>query len=243
MESLTPRQIHILKGLIEEYIETAEPVGSELLEKKYNLGVSPATIRNEMAALTRAGYLKQLHASAGRIPTPQALRFYVQQLMEEKQLSVAEEAAAQQHINEAKNDVEHLMREATRSLSQATHALSIGLLDDEDRVWHAGYSYILDTPEFYNIDVTSHVLALLEEAKRMQELFFTRLSPGPISVIFGEELGWQYFEPIGVVATKFSVGNHNGCLGIIGPARLPFSRVIPNVRYFGSLLTEALNKI
>lgn len=67
-DGLTARQTQILKALIDEYISTAQAVGSEPLDKKYNLGVSPATIRNEMVALTHAGYLKQLHTSAGRVP-------------------------------------------------------------------------------------------------------------------------------------------------------------------------------
>ena len=69
MHDLTTRQIEILKALIEEYIETASAVGSETLEKKHNLSASPATIRNEMVRLTDLGYLKKLHASAGRVPT------------------------------------------------------------------------------------------------------------------------------------------------------------------------------
>ena len=86
MNALTSRQTQILKALIDEYIETAEPVGSDALDKKYNLGVSPATIRNEMVNLTKLGFLKQPHTSAGRVPTSGAMKFYIDQLMEEKQI-------------------------------------------------------------------------------------------------------------------------------------------------------------
>lgn len=240
MEELTPRQAHILKTLIEEYIESAEPVGSETLEKKYSLGVSPATIRNEMARLTGAGYLRQPHASAGRIPTSRALRFYIQQLMKEKAIPLTEEARARQLIEDARTDLDHLMRETTRSLAAATRALAVGTIEDQDWVWHAGYANILDIPEFYNIDVTAHVLSLLEEAKRLHELFFERAGPDPISVLFGEELGWQYFEPVSIVAIRFTTGDKNGSLGVIGPARLHFDQVIPTVRYYGGLLSQAL---
>ena len=81
-DALSARQTHILKSLIDEYIEAAEPIGSESLEKKYDLGVSPATIRNEMLTLTKMGYLRQPHTSAGRIPSPKAMKFYIDQLME-----------------------------------------------------------------------------------------------------------------------------------------------------------------
>src|SRR5438309_11217045 len=98
MHDLTQRQIDILKSLIEEYITTADPVGSETLEKKYSLSASPATIRNEMVRLTELGYLKKPHTSAGRIPTPQGMKFYVTQLMREKELSVAEEVAVKEKV-------------------------------------------------------------------------------------------------------------------------------------------------
>lgn len=237
-EVLAPRQIQILKALVEEYTETAEPVGSETLEKKYNLGVSPATIRNEMAALTHTGYLKQPHTSAGRIPTPRALKFYVDQLMEEKKMSVAEEVQAKERISQGR-DLDSLMSEATRALAEATHSLSVGAIEGEEHAWHAGYANILEMPEFYNIDVTAHVLSLLEEVKRLHELLFERLPGGePIGIVFGEELGWPYFEPVSVVATRFKTKNKQGSLGVIGPNRLRFSVVIPTVRYFGDLVSR-----
>src|SRR4030067_880223 len=95
---LTPRQVAILKAMIEEYIDSAEPVGSETLEKKYSLGVSPATIRNEMVRLTDMKYLKQVHTSAGRTPTPKALKFYVDKLMKTKKMTVADEVAVKEKI-------------------------------------------------------------------------------------------------------------------------------------------------
>ena len=112
MNALTSRQTQILKALIDEYIETAEPVGSGPLEKKYNLGVSPATIRNEMANLTRLGFLKQPHTSAGRIPTSGAMKFYVDQLMEEKQMSLAEEVKAKEEVWDERADFNKFLNES-----------------------------------------------------------------------------------------------------------------------------------
>ena len=94
--ALTSRQTQILKTIVDEYIAKAIPVGSASLDKKYNLGVSPATIRAEMVQLTKMKYLKQPHTSSGRVPTPTAMKFYINQLMEEKQLGVAEEVKAKE---------------------------------------------------------------------------------------------------------------------------------------------------
>src|SRR3972149_8106535 len=120
MHDLTQRQIEILKSLIEEYIETAEPVGSETLEKKHSLSASPATIRNEMVRLTEFGYLRKPHASAGRVPTPLAMKFYVKQLMKEKELSVAEEVSVKEKLWDSRDTEKHFLKEVTRSLAEKT---------------------------------------------------------------------------------------------------------------------------
>ena len=136
-EAVTARQTQILKSLIDEYMETAEPVGSEALEKKYNLGVSPATIRNEMVKLTKVDFLRQPHTSSGRIPSPKAMKFYVDQLMEEKQMSVAEEVKAKEGVWDARGNINSLVREATAALAQKTKSLAVGVVD-RGRVWRAG---------------------------------------------------------------------------------------------------------
>ncbi|MBE6037829.1 MAG: heat-inducible transcription repressor HrcA [Anaerofustis stercorihominis] len=104
------RKYEILNAIIKDYIHTAEPVGSRTLEKKYNLGVSSATIRNEMADLEDLGYLVQPHASAGRIPTQKAYRFYVDKYMQVFDLppTVSEEVRTQyeQYLGELEAAVE-----------------------------------------------------------------------------------------------------------------------------------------
>ena len=93
MGDLAQRQIDILKAIITEYTETGDAVGSEVLERKYKLGVSPATIRNEMVELAQKGYLKKSHFSSGRIPSAKGFRFYIKYLMKEKELSTIDEVA------------------------------------------------------------------------------------------------------------------------------------------------------
>lgn len=238
MDNLTPRQIQILKCIIEEYLETAEPVGSDTLERKYTLGVSPATIRNEMANLAADGFLRQPHTSAGRVPTPKALRFYIEHLMEEQKLSVAEEVAAKERLEEAKSNFYQLMQEATRALSELTNSLTITVTDNGE-VWHAGYARILAAPEFYNIDVTIGVLSFLEEHEKILELFRNQLGwEEPVEVVFGEDLRWPNFDAVGMVVSKFENSQTKGVMGAIGPARLNFPFIIPAVRYFSQLLSQ-----
>ena len=114
---LTDRKKQILKVVIEDYIRTAEPVGSKTIAKEMGGSVSSATIRNELADLTEQGYLEQPHTSAGRIPSPQGYRLYVNELMEQQRLSIAET----ERINQA---LQMKMEELDRVISQAWRAVS-----------------------------------------------------------------------------------------------------------------------
>lgn len=237
-DGLTARQTQILKSLIDEYIETAEPVGSESLEKKYNLGVSPATVRNEMAALTKMGYLKQPHTSAGRVPTSNAMKFYIDQLMEERQMSLTDEVKAKEEVWDVRNDVNSLLREATHALAERTRSLAIAA-NEEGRIWHSGYANVFLNPEFSDLGRSMSLFSLLEEARRMHEIFFERMTgASPVEVIFGDDLGWSGFNYIGIAGTRFKIGNKECGLAVVGPARLSYATVIPVLRYFRNLMEE-----
>lgn len=238
MTDLTDRQAQILKAVIEEYIETAEPVGSETLDKKYNLGVSPATIRNEMVSLTTAGFLKQPHTSAGRTPTPKALKLYIDKLMKPKDLSVAEEVTVKQNVWEYRSEMEKLLREATRVLAKQTSALSLAATD-EGNIYTAGAGNILEMPEFYDIDITKHLLDTLDEYNYWWDIFaHLSESSDPLSILLGEELGSQLLNQCGGVFVRFVSPSHQGAIGVVGPARLNYPRIVPMVRYIGSLINE-----
>jgi heat-inducible transcriptional repressor len=238
-DTLTVRQTQILKSIIDEYIDTAEPVGSESLEKKYNLGVSPATVRNEMLALTKTGYLRQPHTSAGRIPSPKAMKFYIDQLMDERHMSLADEVKVKEGVKVKVNDLDDFLDEATHELSHVTQALAVCTLDKGDKIWHAGYSHVFSNPEFTDLEATSSLFTFLEEITQMRELFFRRMTgTAPVEVIFGEELGWPGFSPVGVVGSRFQIGSMNGALAVIGPTRQQYREVIPVMRYFKDLIEE-----
>lgn len=234
---LTDRQKNLLRAIIEKYIETAEPIGSETIEKEASLGVSPATIRNDMVKLTSLGYLRQPHTSAGRTPTSMGMKFYVDQLMEEKALSLKDEVAIKEELSETKERFDKLLRHATKVLADQTKSLAIAT-DEENDVYAAGMANILDMPEFYDIDITKTVLSLLDKAEMLNQITQTLLPEDQIKILFGEELGVPYLEPCGFVITRYQMPNHNGILGIIGPSRLNFAVIIPTMRYFSQLLPE-----
>lgn len=238
MHDLSERQIQILKSLIEEYIQTAEGVGSETLEKKHGLSASPATIRNEMVRLAELGYLQKLHTSAGRMPTAKGMKFYVEQLMREKELSVAEEVAVKEKLWDFREEDTRFMRELTRSLAEKTKALAVATTSEGD-VYCAGYANILDMPEFYDIDVTKSLLSAIDQFDEFDPFFELSLADEAVHVFWGEEVSPKLKGPYGLVFIRYKTANHLvGEIGVIGPTRLNYMAVVPTVRYFGGLIEE-----
>ena len=238
MNDLTQRQVQILKSLIEEYIDTADAVGSETLEKKHNLAASPATIRNEMAELEKKGYLKKPHTSAGRVPTSKAMKFYVKQLMKEKELSVAEEVRLKEQVWDFRESEATCLRKIVRALAEKTKTLAIATTHQGD-IFVAGHANILDMPEFYDIDVTKNLLTALDEFETLDNIFDNLSNEEEIHILMEDELSPRLIGPYGFVFTKYQTSLHlTGEVGVFGPTRLNYNSIVPAVRYFGDLIEE-----
>ena len=124
---LNERKMNILKAIVKDYIETAEAVGSRTISKKYNLGVSAATIRNEMADLEELGYLVQPYTSAGRIPTEKGYKLYVNSLMGTTELSDSDKEIIEKCVNSNMNHIQDLMHETSKMLSQLTNYTTVAM--------------------------------------------------------------------------------------------------------------------
>lgn len=235
--NLNDRQSQILRAVIEEFTATADPVGSVTLEKKYNLGISPATIRNEMVNLTKAGFLKQPHTSAGRTPTPMALKYYVRELLKEEEMSVAEEVAVKEKVWDNRFQSDKFFKNITKALADKTKALAVVCTSTGD-LFHSGEAHLLDNPEFYDIDVCREVLSLIDEFNLMNAIFSKVSGEDPVHILVGDDFESANFQTLSFVFSDFSTPNLSGSLGIIGPSRLHYQSIIPTVRYFGDLVSE-----
>lgn len=125
MEPLTERQETILTLIIRDYVEAATPISSKGLVEKYGLGVSSATVRNEMSELTEKGYLRQPHTSAGREPTEAGYRYFVQRLTNENELPVAEQRTISHQFYQARRDVDEWTRLAASVLAHHSRGASL----------------------------------------------------------------------------------------------------------------------
>lgn len=238
---LTERQIKLLDAIISEYLSTSEPVGSNYLVKKYNLSVSPATVRNEMAELLRLGFLEMAHSSSGRIPTSRAYKFFLQELLNEEEIPVLQEVAIRQKLFANRYEFEKLLQKAVISLADLTQELSIAVTYDGFMV-HAGAVHILDKKEFWEINVTKTALSLLDNFELLDQIL--RKSPegvGEIEFLIGEDLGMPSLTNCSLVFTRFKTQKSSGFLAVLGPSRMKYQSVIPSLKYTKNLIEEILN--
>ncbi|HSV66848.1 MAG TPA: heat-inducible transcriptional repressor HrcA [Mycobacteriales bacterium] len=122
--TLEDRKLEVLRAIVEDFVSTREPVGSKSLVERHNLGVSPATVRNDMAALEEEGYITQPHTSAGRIPTDKGYRLFVDRLSQLKPLTPAEKRAIQTFL-EGAVDLDDVLYRTVRLLAQLTRQVAV----------------------------------------------------------------------------------------------------------------------
>ena len=124
-QELTERQQTVLRLVVQQYIQTAIPVSSKSITQDYRLGVSPATVRNEMAVLEELGYLMHPHTSAGRIPTEAGYRYFVEKLMEQVDLSAEEQRMISHQFHQARLELDQWLRLSAAVLAHTAHNASL----------------------------------------------------------------------------------------------------------------------
>ncbi|WP_035571099.1 heat-inducible transcriptional repressor HrcA [Halonatronum saccharophilum] len=346
---MTDRKKKILKAIVNEYVMSAEPVGSRTLARRYDFGVSPATLRNDMADLEEANYLEQPHRSAGRIPTDKGYRFYVDALMDLKKLSNNQAKVIEDDYSVKNRELQDLIEETSQLLSDLTNYTSMVLspqiresifqhlqlvpisskkvlivlvtdtglvknriidvikpidsdqlanisrflnerlyglplqnisdqlllkltkefinkntLEIKDlsfinneiftnnnskrgKIYFGGTAYILDQPEFNDINKVKTVLNVLEHDNLIYDIFnktgdkSNHNSQSGVEVIIGSE---NYFEEIKdcsfVIATYNIKGRPIGKIGVLGPTRMEYAKVVESVRFISEILSNLL---
>lgn len=234
MEKLTDRQSQLLKIVIEDYISSAKPIGSVEMVEAHGLKISAATVRNEMVRLIEKGLLSKTHSSSGRVPTPVGLRYYLENLMEEKPLPVLTEVAIKQRLWQERFEFEKFLRKLVLSLAENTAYLSFASTGDE-QIFHAGAVNILNHPEFFDIEVTRAVLNLLDHEDSLLHLLNKAQSKADVHILMGEELDNPNLNNVALIFTSAETFKGRVTFGIIGPIRLEYRKTLPLLKFFRSL--------
>lgn len=334
---LTNRQKILLRGVIQEFIQTASPVGSDYLVQNCRVGCSAATVRNEMSVLDEMGYLQKPHASAGRIPTDKAYRFYVDSLMRPEHVTSEEEADIQEGIQKAKGSAFLVFEEVSTILSKISQELAIVMTpqishsvfdrmelielthnkvlivihvrsrlvktivleihvelkskDIEDtcrllnerlsgltlneikknirfrmgdflsenwvllrllvesasdlfdftgpvEIHTSGSQNIISQPEFFDKSMLETIFTFLEDKKGMADMIHA-IDKNPV-VAIGRENQDNRLKSFSVVTSLYRMSNNVGIVGVIGPTRMRYSKILPLVNRIAGAMTEYL---
>lgn len=261
MKTISERQKSILYQIVETYIETALPVGSEVLRDRYHLKYSSATLRNEMGALVHEGYLTQPHTSSGRIPTDEGYRQYVNQILS----SEANQSLQYRDIEGSLIDYSHEVDEPeffvegiSEWLSRLTRETSIVYLTNpfnslvrhtrlgiqDRRFYLQGSSYILEKPEFRDVDKIRLIFRALEEKNKLMEWMTANLNnKSNVTVRIGKETDYQAFEDCSIVAAHYFLGDeHAGTIALLGATRMQYIQTVPLIAKVAQVVEKILNE-
>lgn len=335
------RKMKILHAIIKDYIATAEPVGSRTIAKKYDLGISPATIRNEMSDLEEMGFLEQPHTSSGRIPSDQAYRIYVDQLMKVDRVNKAIEQSITKEYEGFLGELEKIISHTSKILSHITNYTSLALthqlygasvkhiqlvpiqedkilmviistegvvknivvnvskaidndtlvrisnflneyiehthilqvekeiynesngLKDEERsilknlipiikdslsdyqgikIYSNGITNIFNFPEFKDIEKAKDFIELWEQKNMLLELLSSNTKAG-VNITIGSEHKMNEIKDCSLITATYHLdGKVLGKIGVIGPTRMQYSKVVALLNYLTGELNQMVKK-
>jgi len=231
--TITERQNLILDKIIEEYIASAQPVSSQGLEKKYNFGISPATVRIEMQKLTETGFLYQPHTSAGRIPTDKGYRFFVDNIIESNFRDFDDKKFFEEfeQIEKVIDDSLKFTQLLTKNLASASSSLALSYLFDKDFLWKEGWEEILGEPEFKETEYISNFTKLLKSFE--ENIINLEINSG-IKIYIGKENPFSKARDFSTIISRcYFPKKQEGVLAILGPKRMAYQK---NISLIDSLI-------
>ncbi|MBI4135128.1 hypothetical protein HY477_00105 [Candidatus Uhrbacteria bacterium] len=225
---LDTRKEELLSFIVREHSRTAQPVASDAVKEKAGLDLSPATIRNEMAALEKAGYLKQPHTSAGRVPTEAGYRYYIQNCMEEKNVT-GDVGAFTQTVKGGEDNEARMKRLARELASEIREGVFVGFTPQS--TFYTGLAYLFEQPEFESQDLVRHLSAIIDNLDRIVANLFEEVRPG-VRVYVGAEN--PFGENCGTVL--LCAGQDQPMMGVLGPMRMDYERTVAMMKALQQIL-------
>jgi heat-inducible transcriptional repressor len=267
-KDLNSRRDKIFDLIVRFYIETAEPVGSRTISKRYQVGLSPASIRNVMSDLEEEGLIMQPHTSAGRVPTDKGYRYYVDRLMEPEEPTDEEKGWIHAELTKART-VEGLMEKVSKVISELTGSAALiyvknlkrvsflnylldeliqaqklaSFLEEEPEIFVEGAFRIFEQPEFQDIRKMRLLLQAFDEKYELLRLLVEDLEEEGVQVHIGRENKLGELEDVSLVVKDYYVGRTPiGGVAAVGPTRMNYSKVVPIVEFVADTMTEAMQR-
>lgn len=213
---LNDRKKEILQAIIEEYIQTAEPVSSNAVVQKYHLDYSSATVRNEMADLEKEGFLDKPHTSAGRVPSAKGYRFYVDELLKEDNISLEEVVYIQSKLQTKVNQMEDLTKITTSTLSEITHYPTVSIGPNK-------HNQIIEDIKFVLLGARTMMAIILTDSGIIKETVIkfdedvTEEQINTLSYMFNNKLKGRPLDSIDTSIDEYIISEMSSSLNVIKP--------------------------
>jgi len=228
---ITKRQGEILNGIVADYINLAQPISSEFLEKKHKFSISPATIRIEMQKLTDAGFIFQPHTSAGRVPTDKGYRFFVDELLEKGISELSEEFEIEKWFGEEIDSTVKFIQLLTKNLASASSTLALSYLPKAKILWKEGWERVLREPEFREAECIFNFANFLKDFEEEIENFEVN---SQIHIYIGKENPFPKAKNFSIISSRCCLPDREeGIISLLGPKRMAYDR---NISLVNSLM-------
>jgi transcriptional regulator of heat shock response len=231
---LTSRQARILAAIVKENCDTSQPVASQDLAEKYQLGVSPATIRNEMALLEKMDYIKQPHTSAGRVPTDKGFRYFVNQLMDRVKLTLKEQEKLKKEMFKLQMAHMEIGRRLAKLLAEHTEQASFALFPEE--VSTVGLSNLLANPALPPEDA-KEIAKFFDDIDQYAESIITDYGSEQPAALIGKELKLSKKSDYSMIVSGLTLpSGKKGVIGVVGPKSMKYEKNLTLIQYIAKLL-------
>jgi heat-inducible transcriptional repressor len=237
------RQKQLLSAIVELYTKTAIPVGSQALLENYDFSVSSATLRNDMVALEEAGYLYQPHISAGRIPTDQGYRMYVEEMMGDTDLSREDQRRLQKELLVLRAKNTRLSRSTAKLLSALSGNLAVSGMVGKDEFYDFGMKELIEKPEFQEIDELCRLVETLDTLDEKLDGLMINLKDGETRIFIGNENPIRGIDNCSMIVAPYQTKDGKGILAIIGPKRMDYAKNKSLIDYMRKMLGSSLTVV
>jgi len=227
MKTLDTRKQKILGAVVNDYLQSAEPVSSDKIYKKYMRDISPATIRNEMAELEEDGFLQHPHTSSGRVPSDLGYRYFVNQLMKLRGLTHKEIQFIEKEYKKAGKNVEELLHTTLKIASTLSHLLAVITAPKMPfKVISSGMTNIIKQPEFNDTEHIKNILSVIEHEDLIEHIMDESAKDDDVTIRIGSEIKHKKIKDCSIIISKYDLfGESVGTISIIGPTRMTYSKI------------------
>lgn len=232
--ALNDRKKALFGAIVKEYIKTARAVGSEFLASKYHLDRSSATIRNEMMELEKQGFLTHPFTSAGRIPTEKGYRFYIENFLEDKDLSSQDKVELSKAIKQVKDLDTIILKNLAKAIAELSReAVFVGFGPQD--VYYTGLTNVFRQPEFSEREVIYDLSEVVDHLDEAVNDIFDEINY-QIRFLIGKKN--PFGKECSAILTKYHLASKDGLLGILGPMRMDYQNNQTLLKYTQELISN-----